>query len=230
VAVEDFTTYTEVDPNGHITVSANTVDVSALGMDEDAYVYKDFGVDHFKGDFEHLLDLTLTSGSGDGAWALAHSLTNLVDDWHTIHAGGGDELGVSYEWDEDTGKWYIRLHEVASGSGARDDSSTYDADSFYLKFKRDESVGTYGTLYCYIYSDAARTNLLETLSLSLHAKTDFRYCYATQSVNPGYDRCVTATIANLDLQSEWSGKFLGVTSPLKALGLTSPSKIIGVSG
>ena len=49
---------------------------------------------------------------------------------------------------------------------------------YYLRICRDESIGTYGTLYCYIYSDAAMMELVEVVSLALDVKTNFRYAYA----------------------------------------------------
>ena len=45
MAVEDFTGYTEVDPNTRIAVIASKVTWTALAKNEDAYVYKDFGAD-----------------------------------------------------------------------------------------------------------------------------------------------------------------------------------------
>jgi len=43
---EDLTTYTEVDPNGHIDATAARCTMTGIGHDEDAYRYRDKGVDH----------------------------------------------------------------------------------------------------------------------------------------------------------------------------------------
>jgi len=51
---EDFTTYTEVDPDERINTTANHLDYYTVG-NEDSYLYKDMGVGHF-GDLEHFLD------------------------------------------------------------------------------------------------------------------------------------------------------------------------------
>ena len=62
MAVEDFTTYTEVDPNSRITVSSTKVTWASVQRDEDAYVYKDKGVNYF--DENDLLKGTITSKGG----------------------------------------------------------------------------------------------------------------------------------------------------------------------
>jgi len=58
--LEDFTTYTEVDPApGKITVAANSLVFTELDDTIDRYVYRDFGANHF----------------GDHAWTYAGRLT-----------------------------------------------------------------------------------------------------------------------------------------------------------
>jgi hypothetical protein len=197
MATEDLTTYTEVDPNSRITRTATRSTYAALQRDEDAYVYKDKGAAHFSGDFEHLIAVYLdetTQGGLVGIWGLA----NLVDDTGGIRTASGDEL-IAFLFDSG-GVRYIFLQEVLAGT-AYTDLHTISLDtSYYLKIKRDESVGTYGRLYCYVYSDAARTNLLFTLQLDLHEKEDFRYIYVTQSWNEGTTKPQSGYSENLDLQ------------------------------
>ena len=84
MAVEDFTTYTEVDPNSHITITdANTIDFAALDQDETAYVYRDLGAAFFDGDFEHLIAAQVTAQNSSAitnVWAM----TNSLNDWQSI--------------------------------------------------------------------------------------------------------------------------------------------------
>lgn len=56
---EDFTDYTEVDPNEHIEKTANHVDFQCY-RNEDAYLYKDKDIDHFN-DFEHKVQFRIIS-------------------------------------------------------------------------------------------------------------------------------------------------------------------------
>lgn len=176
--LEDFTTYTEVDPNGHITVYANRVEWTGLVRGEKAYVYKDKGVNHFDGDFEHLLEIEIAASDDQGIsspWVLANTVEAMFDlrggsifEMQVFQSSGTPDIYLS-EWD----------------SGTQHVSSSYGISfntRYYLKIKRDESVGAFGTIYCYIYSDSARTNLLQTLSVALHtSKKDFRYVYACTS-------------------------------------------------
>lgn len=179
MAIEDFTTFTEVDPNSKITVTASRVTWAALHRDEDAYVYKDKTAGYFAGNFEHQFTLRITGMTNqgiaiNGVWAL----TNLLDDLTGIEVASGDYLVLQIA--DKTRQ--INFAEFNGGTYYA--CSAYvlsDDTSYYLTIKRDETVGTYGALYCYIYSDVTRATLLDTLSLSLHDKIDFRYIHAVIS-------------------------------------------------
>ena len=61
MAIENFTTYTEVDPNNKLTVTSTKITAVDLDRDEDAYVYKDFGANNFSRldvDFEWRIEST----------------------------------------------------------------------------------------------------------------------------------------------------------------------------
>jgi len=78
-AYENFTTYTETDPNSHITVTNSTHISADLYSNETAYVYTEKGTNHFSGDFEHRVDVYLdnvTWASMGTVWAL----TDKVDE------------------------------------------------------------------------------------------------------------------------------------------------------
>ena len=93
MAYQDFTTYIKVVPNGHISVAANVLTLTGLARNEDAYVYKDFGVNYFSGDFTHLVDAIYTSVSGTDVmvnWALG----NVVDDMLVMQGAPNSALMV----------------------------------------------------------------------------------------------------------------------------------------
>jgi hypothetical protein len=198
MAIEDLTTYTEVDPNSKITVTAPKSAWAALPRNADAYVYKDKGAAHFGGNFEHLIDINVSSAQQDG-FVVCWTLANLVNDWKGIDDAGGDLLSVA-PYSSSTTQIAIYLYEMVAGTFYYDATAALANGTYYLKIKRDESVGTYGTLYCYIYSNTARTTLLDTLVLTLHEKEDFRYLYATQSYNDNTTYQQTGYSQNLDLQ------------------------------
>jgi hypothetical protein len=92
----------------------------------------------------------------------------------------------------------IRLQEYYNDGSDHwfEQSYTGTADTwYYLKIVKS---GT--SLKCYIYSDSARTNLLATLSLTLHEDYHFEYIYASQSENSGLTHHGDIDIENLDLQ------------------------------
>ena len=201
MANEDFTTYTEIDPNAHLTVVASKVTFADLSNDEDAYVYKDFGANYFSDSLGILLTLNLTAMDST-SWNQFYvcSLANLVDDYRGIDTANGDALAVQVY--RSPSLFALSLSEldggIEYGSGYHNIASL--PVTLYLKLVRDESVGTYGTAYLYVYSDEARTNLLITLSVTLHSsKKDFRYLYAVQTWNWSAVRPSSGYVENLEL-------------------------------
>jgi len=233
MAIEDYTTYTEVDPNNHISCDADTVTVTGLTRNEIAYKVKDRGVNHFNGNFDHLLEQRVTAGNNGGVtrfWVLGNALGAAND----IDVANGDQFEVWFFVDLAV-PYYIGLTELDGGT-------IYNATwqgvalntTYYLRIKRDEAIGVHGTLYCDIYANAAdranEINALANLSLTLNTnKKDFRYIYAVQASNDGNAATINAYTENLDLQEGWTGKFCGVTNPGKINGV-SVANIAKVNG
>jgi len=204
MAVEDFSTYTELDGNSRITVTESRVTVAALSGAEDAWVYKDMTAGYFDGDFTHLLTVCMTAGTTDGRvrfWAL----TNTVDDIAAIVAASGSTLDISFSKEAATQS--LVLNEYDSGSAH---SSSYNISLntvYYLKIVRDEAASPQGTLYCYVYSDSGRSTLLDTLAVTLTtSKKDFRYLFVALTSNTGHaGRTISGYCENLDLIGGSSG-------------------------
>lgn len=201
MALEDFTTYTKVDPNSKFSVSANSITYTGLLNSESAYIYKDAGINHFAADFTHLVDAIYTSAAGASTLVGNWAITNDIGTLDVIEGAGKSALyaflytvvGVSrniYIKENDNGTKYSTSYPDSAPPQNR-----------YFKIIRNESVGTYGTIYLYIYSDADRTNLLSTLSIALHtSKKDYRYVYAVQSdYYPSFTGNTTGYMNNLDL-------------------------------
>lgn len=190
MALETLTTYTENDPSSVVTVAANQITVTAARKDAEYQVYKDKGAGHFSGDFTHTVALRYTQwgtyGPSGFCWALANEIVtaNLNMSYPVLFAGGFNwhytsskrlvlgETGA--EWDSEAEEWNLVFYWDYYGNISL---NTW----YYFTLERDETVGTYGTLYGRIYSDADRTNLVDTLVLALHAKEDFRYAYAAEA-------------------------------------------------
>jgi len=190
---EDFTTYTELDPNNHIDlVGTNHIDFDAY-MNEDAYLYKDKGTDFFS-NFEHKIDIKLISASASYAfnypWCVANAIGAIYPD-----LGGSTNL-LNLQIYKSPGSPGVCLTEYYGASSWQDCSIALSFGTwYYLTIKK---VGT--ALTCKIYSDSVRTTLLDTLSLTLHADIKYRYIYAANVWNGGEDRHFDTTIENLDLQ------------------------------
>jgi hypothetical protein len=60
MALEDLTTYTEVDSDSDITITSAKADFSTMQRAANSYVYKSFGANHF-GDFEIEFELEITN-------------------------------------------------------------------------------------------------------------------------------------------------------------------------
>jgi len=200
MATEDFTTYTEVEgANAVITIDANTIDCDDIRNDEISHVSKDFTADYFAGDFEFLVNIFADASghigiySYHGVWALA----NAVADLDALGVANANYLAVGWLREGAADK-YIRLQESDGGDGGTiySDASAAITEGiwYYLRIKRDEAVGDFGTLTCDIYTSVAdRTNeenAFDNLTIpgGLHtAKRDWRYLYGmlsfTHSVN-----------------------------------------------
>lgn len=188
-STEDYTDYTETDPDEVYTVISSKITYTEISRDAaNAYVYDDKGSGHFDGDFEHLCEIEWTDQSNNGrtyVWGLGNS-TNILANTHLGLRDGS----------------YLLLTEQGNTS---DNTSHGEDTRWYLEIERDESVGTYGTLYCRIYSDSGRTTLVDTLSVTLAAKTDFRYIFgAAGDDDNSSSRTITGYVQNLDLQESAS--------------------------
>lgn len=188
---EDLTTYTQVDPNSHIATTTDRCTFAGLIRNETAYCYKDHGVNHFAGDFEHLVIARATSMANTAEcwiWGLA----NELNDFNSASAA---RMGIT--WYDDA----YRLYLIDFDPGATQDYFAGAVDTtYYLKIVRDEAVGANGTAYCYIYSDATMETLVDTLSVALDNKNDFRYLYCCSSYNTGHATAGSGWAEDFDLQ------------------------------
>lgn len=201
MGVEDFSVdYTKVDPagNGDITVTSTRATATVLNRNEDAYLYRDKGVNHFDGDFEHLITgkATLMDVS---CLVSIWGLYNVLDDHKGVEDASEDGLTVFFHNASASTRLYLK--EIDAGTFYEVFSVINLDTDYYLRIVRDESIGTHGTVFCFIYTDAARTVLLDTSSIALHtSKKDFRYVYGMQSFNSSTTEEFSGYSENLDLQ------------------------------
>lgn len=201
---ENYTTYTEVDPNSRVAVtSATRIDFTNLTREEDAYVVYDFGSALFVGDFVIDVDYKPTSGSASSTIVCPVLLGDILD-----NPSGYTGSCVYMRLYINSGGFQTQAVQVNEGTVNGSTNSGVDAlnTQRYGRFVRDTSVGTYGTLYFRIYSDAARTALVEEQVRTLDSLKSYRYLYALSSYNDGITaRTGTGIFENLNIVSREAG-------------------------
>jgi len=188
VAIEDFTTYTETDPNSRLTVTASKILAAAL-VNEDAWVYDDKGVDHFDAlnvEFEAYQN---SAGVDDGRGALGFS----------------DTIGKCDSWESDA----VHLEIVDQGTNgpasqltrgahlAVDSNSTLSEDTLYY-WTYTRTAGN-DTITAKVYSNADRTTLLDTLTLAGFGTAKYRYAYGFVRRQDGVNAVWEGYFQNMDL-------------------------------
>ena len=199
--LEDFTTYTKLDPNNRFTVTSNKVIRDGKQRNEEAWLYKNKGVGHFPANvgrthrWNGIIDSVGTANNTSfNAWALTQ--TGDIDDWWGLHTGG-KSFFASYFTRETTYK--IKIFEDDSGSAASSEYGISADTRYWLEAEYDPGVGTYGTLYLRIFSDTYST-LLTTLSLALRSsKKAYDNVFSAMSVNTGVAAAVYGEAQDLDL-------------------------------
>ena len=162
-ATVDYTTFTENDPTSQVTKTASCVSFNNIETrNTDAYVYKAYTV---SGDFSFTLDTILTASntySGETLlWGLSNNAADTFEDW----ANGGLVLAVY-----NNGNPFLKLGTV----GSYDTSVTLAKGvRYYVRVKR-----TGLNLKVDIYSNAAMTTLVDTLTKTLTSAQSFQYLYA----------------------------------------------------
>lgn len=201
MANEDFTTYTEVDPNGHLSVIPSKITATGLHRNEVAYIYNDKGVAFFDGDFEHLLEAQIEASSANFALMNVWAMSNALGDEQGLIDASESLFGLTVA--EVSGNAWVILFEVDSGTRYFDNYINGTLGQlYYHKIVRDESVG-FGQLQCFIFSDFGRTILIDTLSITLHtSKKDFRYIFGAMSKDDDTGNTLTFNgfSQDLDLQ------------------------------
>ncbi|MCX5653733.1 MAG: discoidin domain-containing protein [Planctomycetota bacterium] len=126
----------------------------------------------FRYDFEVTLQ---SAGSGRAAvWAASNEVEDL-NHWGTTHQA------VSVTLRDDTNALVLTNHE-GSGSGYSDThTGVVQGTKYYLSVSRP----TADSIELAIYSNAARTTLLDTLSVTVNSGRTWRYLFGADSYNSG---------------------------------------------
>lgn len=196
MALVDYTLDTEVDPNGDIARSTNTIDVTTMRRDVSAYEYRNRGAGHFV-DVDHLIDAQVNSASDASAYNAIHMLANTIGDSTSLETADDHHVKI---WVLNLGgtNTGVILREWHNGSSYQDTNFTLNLDTpYYYTFKY---VSATRVLTCKIYSDSGRTTLVDTLTLTLQAAVTWKYRYSTASRDGGGAPEWSGWVKNTDLQ------------------------------
>lgn len=190
MALEDFTTYTKIDPGGKLTVATNKITAVNADMDEANYVYKDFTADHFDAlnvDFEILID-SAARGNCWGGIAFANMIGGLDGAAATdIFVAGFQSSGGAFS--------------IYLGRGWITASDSYAASADTVYYCTLARAASSDSVELTIYSDSGRTDLLDTLTVSGLGTERWQYCYGVCTKSGGISgRDFDGHVENLALQ------------------------------
>ncbi len=214
--LEDFTAYTKVDPDGAVTRTENAVSFEDLETrDSTTYVYDDKGEGFFGSEFEHLFDFKLTGfdwGVGHAAHLWTWMVTNDVADGSAL--GGEEGIGL-YRWDY---RW--RIAHLKTGAADGSDALWALDTRYYVTVCRDGN-----TAIAYAYSDSGRTDLIDSVSVTVDGSDAYRYLFALNTLDDGHsDRKASGDVRHLDIQAaEPRGRPAGLIGPLAGRGQAGPA-------
>lgn len=178
------------DPNNDVNISQYHININTMKRDVIGYFNKSYGDVHF-GDFCHDIHVYFTAAdvrAGAGFWALSNYSNRTYADMETFGEGM-----ISILYRSAAGDYSIQLYDFSVPNG--DSYTCAVATNYYVRIER---TGT--TLTEKIYSDATRTVLLDTLSVTCET-IEKRYLYSVISFDfPNYpNQSITFDIYNLSL-------------------------------
>lgn len=225
MAIEDYTTYTEEDPNTDITVIAGKITVDTIRRDADAWVVKDFGAGFFSGPFEHNFDLKVTAFNAQ-AIAGFHMLGSIVGTEKNHVAASGDAVLVQAS-DWGAAAPGVRLLETTGGAESNSgDAVVVDVGTQYYCTLTSSATNAYVVT---VYSDASRTTVVGTDSLTGTSGLVFRYAYGMVNPEATGDATSSYEVSNLEFipvssgarKTHW-GPWYWLAGPGKSFGQILP--------
>jgi hypothetical protein len=185
MAIQNFTTWTEIDPSSVITVTPTSITVDDMERRDDGSVYKDYGVNHFDGDvsFKFKFTTPASEDSTDSAWIYPLAMVNEANEM-------GDEMelnshpgqGIIFLNISGTPKMPLFKVEGGSRTTSYPDDLAWET-TYYITFERDDDGGanSTGQLTIRVYTtnyygeDGAVEHDTATLDCGAGQQVDFQY-------------------------------------------------------
>lgn len=180
MAIENFTTFTKVDPGGYITVdSSSQLTVANMPRSARSFLYKDMGVDFFTGNFN--FSFKITYGAINTNFASPCTIANLFDSMNGVSGAGGDQIYIGTRFNP-TQTFFSLVQMVGGVNDSLTNTPIFPLSAtYYCNIVRDLQQSTFGTLYLFVYDDVARTQPNAIAYKDLTANINYRYIYAVQS-------------------------------------------------
>lgn len=186
--ISDYNSYAWVDPYNDLTNSGAVITVDSMARVR-AFGYLDFGPGGITGAFIHEWQFQYTLIPGNYGMLAMWGVGQYVND--PITDATRTMIYVQY---------MATLNQLKiicgypTGSGYMALTSGVD---YYLRLTHDPTLGTYGKLTLAVYSNAARTTLVGSISLLLGFPIGHRYFYGCSGLAFGQPDSISAVISNL---------------------------------
>lgn len=193
-----------------MSVTATEYSITGYQGDEDIALYYDYGSGYFDSDvtvtFEFEFDNSVTTESNLISFlGFAHdapvSSFDLNDVWTVTNSA--DYIGIGGRYYTPNYSIYVVEHKYGSAEtyGAYVDIpyATYHGQTVYVKWYFDDSIGTYGRVYLYAYSDEAMTIEIDSGYYSLTEENSWEWMYTVLGWDSGADGQIDITCGNYDL-------------------------------
>lgn len=165
-----------------LSPAANACTFTQFERQDEAWLQKSHGADHFNGDFTHTFKLKLTAENGVYPMVLLWLLANQIDSWDDIRTENDDTQDINIY----VGK--ARLGVVEDGVYRHSDTANSlasDSTQYYITVERDDDGGANGTgqltmrIHTVDYFGEAGSIELETETIDCSAgeQNDFQYFY-----------------------------------------------------
>ncbi|KKL72122.1 hypothetical protein LCGC14_2088070, partial [marine sediment metagenome] len=212
--IEDFTTFTEVDPGSDIVVTAAKIAATTLTDSQDAHVYDDKGADHFTTGWSH--DFEITISGPDFATAGGWAISNVIDDVEFWRANSSQAVFVAFEI---TATNAVRVYFSSPEDSSEVTFNSIDESTKYF-FTVDITTAT--NVRCRIWSDSDRASLVTTLNVTVTSGRKWRYLFGINSwpISGGQ---LNIDVENMDIGEETANVW-------QAALTTDPGSVVVLDG
>jgi len=194
---DSFLTFTESDALNRLSQTAARSTFAAVDRTDDGiYLYKDYGVLEFD-DFTHEFDFRITVIAVSVATQERTAVITYckdLDDWNGNLAALKDQLSFIIKSNNVGNQFTLIWSETEGGNEHKNEpAQVYNVGTtYYAKIRKS---GVNATIY--IYSDAARTALVDSSTLVLQSDYAFRYLLIPQSLDAETSFTCSGYVENL---------------------------------